>query len=155
MKKLNLTSIQMSEQPASVMFTPKTEGGKLLRELREAELRLQSPCPRGYRKVRIVEDEGQRIKHILAKADPWGCVACKSPQCSTCREEDSHMGSCKLNNQVYEYMCDICSNEGEGYIGETAHSLWERNKKHQERSLQLSWKQAARWAFWVPLSVLS
>ena len=117
-----------------------TDGGRLLKQLREAEHNLQQAGFKGYIKAKIIEQSGQKLKHILTQSDPWSKAACNRPQCSTCRGENCQLGSCKARNQVYENVCSLCHNKGQvsRYLGETAHSLWERNSDHQSDALSLN-----------------
>ena len=59
-----LNKHQQQFQPAAVLFVPRTEGGRLLKCLREAEASIQEASTRGYKRVKLVEQGGLKLKHI-------------------------------------------------------------------------------------------
>ena len=78
-KKGGLSKEQMKHQPASVLFAPRTEGGKHLSLLRATETTIGQGRFSKYRRMKIVEDGGTKVKHLISPANPWSKVACTSP----------------------------------------------------------------------------
>ena len=135
-KRLSGSTKHQRSQPKAVVFIPRSEGGQLLKLLRTAETDLEKANPRGYRKLKVIEQGGLKLKHALTNPDPWGNMGCHRPQCTTCTQEDQ-MGKCKARNQVYQNVCRLCEEKGTStrYLGETSRSLWERNGEHQSDAL--------------------
>ncbi len=74
------------------------QDGALVRRMREVEEDLANLCPRMMSKLKIVEQGGLMIKHILTNSDPWMDRPCNHPQCSTCQGE--HQGPCRIRSVV-------------------------------------------------------
>ena len=124
----HLTPQQRLHQPAAVLFTPRTPSGKLLIQLRQAEARLQQICPSRYKRLKIVESGGVKLKKILLR-DPWEGIPCDRPQCTACTGTDSRPGTCSVRGIVYHNLCKLCEEAGNKtrYIGESGRTIWERS----------------------------
>ena len=84
--------------------------------------------------MKIIEEGGLKIKHLLVKKDPWGAVPCQRPQCTACTEDKPQPGVCRERSIVYKNFCNPCQSEGKvvSYLGETSRSMAEQNKEHWE-----------------------
>ena len=51
--------------------------------------------------VKVVERNGDRIEHLLVKADPMGERLCSRPECFVCSTTYKDKGKCRLTNLVY------------------------------------------------------
>ena len=101
-KRNHLTSQQKSFQPAAVLFVPRTDGGLLLTELRKVDTNLQGVTGKSYRRVKLIEEGGQKLKNILTQSDSWGKFVCNHPQCSSCLGVEGQPGACRAQNVVYQ-----------------------------------------------------
>ena len=77
---------------------------------------------------------GDRLEHLLVKADPGGDTLCDRPECLFCATTEKDKGKCRMTNLVYKVECKICAKEGSRaqYWGETARSGFERSSEHRE-----------------------
>ena len=123
-------------QPATVMFVPRTLGGKLLTKLREEEEGLARITKK---KVRLVEEAGVKLRETLCRSDPWEGTPCLRPKCTTCSEDWGRPGSCRTRSMVYENVCVPCRADKRvtRYVGETARTLYERGKEHAADALNM------------------
>ena len=131
---------QLNFQPAAVMFTPRSLGGELLTILRKAEARMQDSSSSQYRRLKIVEEGGDKIKHLLVKSDPWTGEPCQKPTCTSWSSNEGKPGQCRGRNVVYQNVCNLCKsyNKVIWYIGESAHTTAEREAKHQQDATNIS-----------------
>ena len=124
------------DQPQSVMFIPRTKGGKLLLDLKAEEKSLANTGTKGYRKVKLAELAGTKLKNLL-KSNPWTPEDCGRPTCTTCPGEVKDRGTCRLRNIVYQDSCTYCEKDEVStcYIGETARTMPERYSEHLNDAL--------------------
>ena len=109
----------------------------MLRSLRNIERSLGEANNRGYKRVKILEQAGSKLKSVLTRGDPWASQPCHRSTCSTCQGDERSWGSCKVRNVVYQNICKRCAEGGvtTRYLGETARALWERSREHQQDAL--------------------
>ena len=133
----HLTPAQLKYQPAYVPFVLRTSGCLLLTQLRKAEGNLQSLCTTRYKRVKLVEEGGSKLKYMLVKSAPWKDRECHLPHCTVCSSEEPKYGTCKVRTIVYDNSCTLCAKEGKKvrYIGESARTIPERYTEHQADSL--------------------
>ena len=119
--------------PDTVMFVPKTRGGTLASLLKTQEKELS---PYINNSVRIMEEAGSKLVHVLTKADPFK-GPCERAKCSICPGNDKMAGKCYTRNVTYTSSCMICKSRGvvSKYIGETSRSLLERELEHRADAL--------------------
>ena len=118
------------EDPASVIFIQRTQGGKLASQLRELEPELFK-ITQG--KVKVVEKNGTKLEDILIRNNPWASEACSRPGCTVCQQDSAPKNpACRRRNVTYQNTCLICKKDGKEtiYIGETYRSLSERHSEH-------------------------
>ena len=72
---------KMNTKIISVMFIPYTIGGKLAKQLRQAEEELGRKT--GF-KIKIVERTGTKLEDMLHKSNPWQGQDCERPGCLIC-----------------------------------------------------------------------
>ena len=115
--------------PSAVLFVPRTKGGELANRLKEKEKELAA---NSLQTVRIVEQNGERLEHILTKKDPMGDVKCERNDCLLCLTQEKERGRCRKRGVVYKITCNECKNEGKEcqYLGETARSTYLRCSEH-------------------------
>ena len=65
------------------LFVPRTQDGTLVRRMREVEEGLAKFSHKLMPKIKMVEQGGLMLKHILINSDPWKDWPCSHPQCST------------------------------------------------------------------------
>merc|ERR1712082_121659 len=121
--------------PVAPLFIPRTQDGALVRRMREMEEDLAKLGPKLMPKLKMVEQGGLMLKHILTNSNPWKDRPCNPPQCSTCQGE--HPGTCRILSVVYSNTCLKCKDLGKEikYIGESARTMLERSKEHQRDAL--------------------
>ena len=116
---------------------PRTNGGKLEKEIRAREMSLRSVYST---KVKILERIGTSLKQLLGNPDRWSGAQCNLTDCLPCKNEDQRV-SCRTRNITYKTSCTICKDEGRitQYIGESSNSLkyyWNPEaKSHMRRHL--------------------
>ena len=122
-----------SDTPDTVMFVPKTRGGVLVNLLKAKERELK---PYMNSKVRIEEEAGTKLVHILTKADPFR-GPCGRIKCTICPRNQKMAGKCYSRNVTYTSTCMICKARGvvSKYVGETSRSLLERDLEHHADAL--------------------
>ena len=98
--------------------------------------------------LKVVERGGVKLEDILHKSNPTEGKNCDRENCILCetklRTGKSVRQSCEKRSAVYETWCEICETRdrmmGMGnnenltlhkYIGESAHSVYERGTEHQ------------------------
>ena len=134
-------------QPSTVMFVPRTPGGKLLSQLKEVEENISRVTKR---KVRLLEETGSKMRELLCRSDPWEGEPCGRPKCATCSTEWGKQGACRTRSVVYENLCIPCREKKvvTRYVGETCRTLYERGKEHQSDALSSSknshWREHAK-----------
>ena len=74
------------EDPASVLFIQRTQGGKLASNLRELETELFK-ITQG--KVKVVEKNGTKLEDILIHNIPWASEPCIRPGCTVCNQDNA------------------------------------------------------------------
>ena len=124
------TKGQEKKQPSAVLFVPRTKGGKLATLLKEKGKEL---AINNIQTVRIVKKKnGDRLEHILAKADPVGEERCDRPECLLCQTNPEGVGRCRTTNIVYKTTCRRCEEKGVNteYWGESARSGYQRGSEH-------------------------
>ena len=86
--------------------------------------------------VRIMEEAGTKLVHILTKADPFK-GPCGRDKCMICPGNDKMAGKCYARNVTYTSTCKVCKARGvvSKYVGETSRSLLERELEHQADAL--------------------
>ena len=87
----------------------------------------------------MVEKNGDQMSQVLTSSNPWGEQRCERHDCLSCTHSEKEIGQCRKRNLVYETKCKICKERGETsiYIGETARSLYERQREHLRDSICL------------------
>ena len=137
-RKVSLNKPQQKSQPVSVLFAPRTQAGSLLSALRQVEQSLQQACPKKYKRIKIVEEGGRKLKNLLIR-DPWESKVCGRITCP-CGEEGAKPGLCSTRSIVYQNVCLVCqdSKSVSRYVGETSRTIWERNAEHQQDALSTS-----------------
>ena len=125
--------MEKSRTPDTVMFVPKTRGGALATLLKTQERELS---PYLNTSVRIMEEAGTKLVHMLTQADPFR-GKCERPKCTICPEGDKMTGKCYVRNVTYTSTCMPCKAKGvvSKYVGETSRSLLERELEHQADAL--------------------
>ena len=83
--KKHLTAEQLK---SSVLFIPRTEGGKLIAALRRSETSLEAVSLKQYKRVKFIEEGGVKLKHKLVRLNFWDPISCGKPSCTTCLGED-------------------------------------------------------------------
>ena len=107
------------EDPITVLFVPRTTRGELARLIKAKEEEIGKITSH---RIRIVERNGERLEHMLVKADPFGEEKCEERNCLMCKTDEKDQGRCKKKNLVYKIECRLCQTEGKTgvYWGETA-----------------------------------
>ena len=100
----------------------------------------------GYKKVKVVERNGDQLAGILTSPNPWGEDRCERQDGLSCKNSCSETGKCRDRNIVYQTTCKLCKVRGEtvSYVGETARSLYERCREHLRDSLSNKTKSHMR-----------
>ena len=80
----------LSDPPTPPIFVQRTPGGVLAAELKKIECDLNR---RGLRKVKIVEEGGNKLRHILVKSDPWAGEPCHTSTFSACHNMNGKPGA--------------------------------------------------------------
>ena len=125
---------------ASVLFVEQSRGGTLATCMKKVIERLTPML--GF-KVKVQENAGTRLQHILSNTDPWSGANCGREDCITCNQGGENLPNCTKRNLLYESVCTDC-NQGESrtedimdrraepsiYVGETSRSIFERAKEH-------------------------
>ena len=78
------------QQPSSIMFVPRTAGGRLLTQLRKVEEDLSKVT---NKKVMLIEETGMKLRNMLCTSDPWEGDPCGRESCTTCTVEWEKAGS--------------------------------------------------------------
>ena len=137
----------------AVVFVPFTEGSRLAKLLREAELKLEMLT--GFR-LKVVERAGTSLADKLHKSNPWSGTDCGRENCLLC-ETKAKTGkntsqSCTRRSITYMTWCQTCFEmeveklEGTEvekeeqknaikyhlYLGETSRSAFERGFEHKD-----------------------
>ena len=81
------------------MFIPRTEGGKLIGLLRRCEQDLSAVSSVSYRRIKLIESAGDKLKNILVK-NPWNREPCDRPECSSCAGEHPQPEMCRQRSVV-------------------------------------------------------
>ena len=118
-----------SNKPVAVLFVQRTEGGKLLREMRKKEEKINKVTEDN---IRLVERAGTPLERILVNKNPWAKDRCDGINCGICGE--SGRSVCLKTGVVYKHTCLLCKADGKVaiYIGQTSKSLAERAKEHEK-----------------------
>ena len=134
-KKVHITKPQQKFQPVSVLFSPRTEAGSLQSALRQVEASLQQACPLRYKRIKVVEEGGRKLKCLLIR-DHWESKFCGRVQCP-CGNENAKPGLCTTRSVVYQNVCLLCekNNSVSRCLGETSRTIWERNAEHHQDAL--------------------
>ena len=116
-------------EPTTVLFVPRTKGGKLAQLLKDKERELNKFSTH---KIRIVEKNGDKLEDILVRKDPFGDSKCEKETCLMCRTNDKDTGTCKKPNIVSKIECLACKEKGTSctYWGETARNGQLRGSEH-------------------------
>ena len=98
----HLTKEQVKYQPSSVIFIPRTSAGRLITALRAAEKNLQMMSSCSYRRLKLMEEAGTKLKHILVQPNPWNKQPCNRSVCTSCQGEKPQPQHCKTRSLVYK-----------------------------------------------------
>ena len=120
----------------SVHFVEQTRGGSLETSLKKVMERLTPML--GF-KIKIVENAGTRLQHILYNTNSWA----GRKDCNTFELGGDTLPECTKRNARYESRCMDCNSgeevtddlsdrrpEASIYVGETCCSIYERSKEH-------------------------
>ena len=125
----------------TVMFVPKTVGGKLAKELRDVDNKLSEITED---RVKIVERSGIKLRSLFHKANPWGNTKCSKSECLVCTNPYNESFNCDKRNVTYKTFCLKCKENAKKdmdagddikeplktYYGETHCSARERGAQH-------------------------
>ena len=151
-KQANMTVEQKRKllETTTVMFLENTPYGELTRRLQECEDRLGEVVGR---RVKMVEQGGTQLRHLLPNTNPWAGGMCGRNDCTTCNQSGDRKRNddCFRRNVLYEAACGVCLDESHGgdgagkrvrlkfgesypeeniYVGETSRSIFERSQEH-------------------------
>ena len=143
-----------NKETTSVMFLEYTAHGELVRRLQTCEDRNSEVT---NRRVKMVEQGGTQLRHLLPNTDPWSGSRCPRDDCPTCTQggKETRKDNCFRRNILYEARCGLCVDKREQelkeehgrktkkkrkfgelfeeenvYVGETSRSIYERSKEH-------------------------
>ena len=128
-KKFEKTCEKKEKPPVTVLFVPRTPGGKLATMLREAEVEMSKFL--GDR-IKIVERSGTKLKQLFHKSNPWSGENCQRDGCLVCWSGQERGGDCRRRNVVYRTSCLACRANGKesSYYGESSRTAFERGLEH-------------------------
>ena len=119
-----------NKSPVTVLFVPRTPGGKLATLIKQAEQEISEITGN---KIKIVEKAGKMLKRIIHKSNPWAAEDCYRDECLVCTNGgDENNGDCRVRNILYQTTCLPCKATGTEavYWGESSRTAYERGKEH-------------------------
>ena len=118
-----------NQDPLTVLFVPRTPGGKLAIMLRKSEEEISSITGD---KVKIVERAGIMVKRLVCESNPWAGSNCRREECLLCRNYQEGNGNCRRRNVLYQTSCLQCKEKGKEsvYYGESSRTGFERGLEH-------------------------
>ena len=145
-KKRKVTKPDSYEDPMSLLFVERTEGGQLATKLRDMEPML---CKMTQGRVKIVEKNGRKLGQILVRKNPWA-GQCSRKDCTVCQQENPPKKAveCKKRSITYVNTCLLCKKDGNRteYIGESSRSVMERHGEHVEDASGKKKEDSHMWA---------
>ena len=93
----------------SVIFVEYTEGGVLLKKVKEVLKRLEGII--GCR-IKAVEKTGTSLGRLFPLTQLWEGTPCGRLECVTCTQEGEQVYPCNKRNVTYQNICVICNPEG-------------------------------------------
>ena len=116
----------MRDAPSAPFFVPRTNNGRLIRELKSIEELMNRV---GKYKVKMVEEGGLTLLSALSSKNPLGEKLCQRVDCQVCRYQESKV-RCQICSVVYTYTCVMCERGrlDVKYWGETSSSIYIRAK---------------------------
>ena len=127
--------------PTSILKIPYT-GGVLMKAIRET---VDECTPPKGTKIRIQEDTGIKLCHLLVRPDPFPKSSCGRSECRTISkrrgQNEGCFETCFQGHVNYTITCDACEDERKSgrsdvvrvYVGETARGCYERYKGHESQ----------------------